>query len=51
MVWGERFTRMEWCAVVEWFGRLEIETDEDREHRVVMEAVVDAYDELERAIG
>jgi Calcium binding len=42
---------MEWFAVVEWFGRPEIETDEAREHRIVMEIVVDAYDEQERAIG
>jgi hypothetical protein len=42
---------MEWLAVVEWFGRPEIETDEAREHRIVMEIVVDAYDEQERAIG
>ena len=37
--------------MVEWFGRPEIETDEAREHRIPMEAVVDAYDEQERAIG
>jgi hypothetical protein len=37
--------------VVEWFGRPEIETDEVRERRITMEAVVDAYDEQERAIG
>jgi Calcium binding len=37
--------------VVEWFGRPEIETDEVREHRITMEAVVDAYNEQERAIG
>jgi hypothetical protein len=40
-----------WFAVVEWFGRPEIETDETRERRIVMEIVVDAYDEQERAIG
>ena len=37
--------------MVEWFGRPEIETDEAREHRITMEAVVDAYNEQERAIG
>jgi hypothetical protein len=37
--------------VVEWFGRPEIETDEIRERRISMEAVVDAYNEQERAIG
>ncbi len=37
--------------MVEWFGRPEIETDEVRERRITMEAVVDAYDEQERAIG
>jgi hypothetical protein len=37
--------------MVEWFGRPEIETDEVREHRITMEAVVDAYNEQERAIG
>ena len=37
--------------MVEWFGRPEIETDEIREHRISMEAVVDAYNEQERAIG
>ena len=42
---------MEWFAVVEWFGRPEIETDEVRERRITMEAVVDAYNEQERAIG
>ena len=42
---------MEWFAVVEWFGRPEIETDEAREHRITMEAVVDTYNEEERAIG
>ena len=42
---------MEWFAVVEWFGRPEIETDEVRERRISMEAVVDAYNEQERAIG
>jgi hypothetical protein len=51
MVRGESLTRMEWIAVVEWFGRPEIETDEVREHRISMEAVVDAYNEQERAIG
>jgi hypothetical protein len=51
MVWGERLARMEWFAVVEWFGRPEVETDEAREHRISMEIVVDAYDEQERAIG
>jgi hypothetical protein len=40
---------MEWLAVVEWFGRPEIETDEVREHRITMEAVVDAYSE--KALG
>jgi hypothetical protein len=42
---------MEWFAVVEWFGRPEVETDEVRERRIDMEIVVDAYDEQERAIG
>jgi hypothetical protein len=42
---------MEWFGVVEWFGAPEVETDEAREHRIVMEIVVDAYDEQERAIG
>ena len=42
---------MECFAVVEWFGRPEIETDEVRERRITMEAVVDAYNEEERAIG
>jgi hypothetical protein len=42
---------MEWFAVVEWFGRPEIETDEARERRITVEAVVDACDEVERAIG
>jgi hypothetical protein len=42
---------MEWFGVVEWFGRPEVEMDEAREHRIVMEIVVDAYDEQERAIG
>ena len=37
--------------MVEWFGRPDVETDEVREHRIVMEIVVDAYDEQERAIG
>ena len=37
--------------MVEWFGAPEIETDEAREHRIVMEIVVDAYDEQERAMG
>jgi hypothetical protein len=37
--------------VVEWFGRPKIETDEVRERRITKEAVVDAYDEQERAIG
>ena len=37
--------------MVEWFGKPEIETDEVREHRITMEAVVDAYNEEERAIG
>ena len=37
--------------MVEWFGRPEIETDEIRERRITMEAVVDAYNEQERAIG
>ena len=38
--------------MVEWFGRPEIETDEVRERRITMvEAVVDAYDEQERAMG
>ena len=37
--------------MVEWFGRPEIETDDVRERRIYMEAVVDAYDEQERAIG
>jgi hypothetical protein len=42
---------MEWFAVVEWFGRPEIETYEAREHRITMEAVVDAYNEQERAMA
>jgi hypothetical protein len=42
---------MECFEVVEWFGRPEVEMDEAREHRIVMEIVVDAYDEQERAIG
>jgi hypothetical protein len=42
---------MECFAVVEWFGRPEIETDEVRERRITMEAVVDAYNEEERAVG
>ena len=29
----------------------EIEIDRDRESRIEMEAVVDAYDEVERAMG
>jgi len=29
----------------------EIPSDEEREHRIAMEAVVDAYDEEERATG
>ena len=37
--------------MVEWFGRPEIETDEVRERRITMEAVVDAYNEEERAVG
>src|ERR671911_2098409 len=37
--------------MVEWFGRPEIETDKVRERRISMEAVVDAYNEQERAIG
>ena len=37
--------------MVEWFGRPKIETDEAREHRITMEAVVDAYNDQERAIG
>jgi hypothetical protein len=40
MVRGERLTRKEWSAVVEWFGRPEIETDEARERRISMEAVL-----------
>ena len=51
MVWGESPGRVEWFDMVEWFGRPEIETDEAREHRISMEAVVDAYNEQERAIG
>jgi hypothetical protein len=51
MVWGEGRARKEWFAVVEWFARREIETDEARERRISMEAVVDAYNEQERAIG
>jgi Calcium binding len=42
---------MECFGVVEWFGAPQVETDEAREHRIVMEIVVDAYDEQERAIG
>ena len=37
--------------MVEWFGRPEIKTDEARQRRISMEAVVDAYNEQERAIG
>jgi hypothetical protein len=48
---GVRASGKEWFAVVEWFGRPKIETDEVRERRITMEAVVDAYDEQERAIG
>jgi hypothetical protein len=51
MVWGESLGEKEWFAVVEWFGEPEIETDEAREHRITMEAVVDAYNEQERSIG
>ena len=51
MVWGESPGKMEWFGVVEWFGAPEVETDEAREHRIVMEIVVDAYDEQERALG
>jgi hypothetical protein len=51
MVCGERSARLEWIAMLEWFGRPEIETDEVRERRISMEAVVDAYNEQERAIG
>jgi hypothetical protein len=51
MVCGERPARLEWIAMVEWFGKPEIETDEVRERRISMEAVVDAYIEQERAIG
>ena len=29
----------------------QVEEDEDREERIAMEAVVDAYDEVERALG
>ena len=28
-----------------------IKTDQDREHRIIMRIVVDAYDEIERALG
>ena len=51
MVCGESPGKMEWFAVVEWFGRPEMETNEARERRITMEAVVDAYNEEERAIG
>ena len=51
MVWGKGIARLEGFDMVEWFGRPEIETDEVREHRISMEAVVDAYNEQERAIG
>jgi Calcium binding len=51
MVCSESPARLEWIAMVEWFGRPEIETDEVRERRISMEAVDDAYNELERAIG
>jgi hypothetical protein len=51
MVWAESPGKMEWFRVVSWFWGPEIETDEAREHRIVMEIVVDAYDEQERAIG
>ena len=37
--------------MVEWFGRPEIETDGARERRIVMEIVVDAYNEQQRAMG
>jgi len=42
---------LKWIALLEWFGRPEIETDEVREHRISMEAIVDAYNEQERIIG
>jgi hypothetical protein len=48
---GEGLARMKWFDMVEWFGRPEIETDEARERRISMEAVVEAYGEQERAIG
>jgi hypothetical protein len=48
---GREPREREWFAVVEWFGRPKIETDEVRERRITKEAVVDAYDEQERAIG
>jgi hypothetical protein len=51
MVLGEGLARMKWFDMVEWFGRPEIETDEARERRISMEAVVEAYGEQERAIG
>jgi hypothetical protein len=37
--------------MVEWFGEPDVDTDEARVHRIVMEIVVDAYNEQERAIG
>jgi len=51
MVWGASLGEKEWFAVVAGFARPEIETDEPREHRITMEAVFDAYNEQERAIG
>jgi Calcium binding len=51
MVCGQSPARMKRIAMVEWFGRPEIETNEVRERRISMEAVVDAYNEQERAIG
>ena len=51
MVGGDTPARLGWFDMVEWFGRPEIETDEVRERRISMEAVVDAYNEQEQAIG
>ena len=51
MVCGQSPASLKWIAMLEWFGRPEIETDEVREHRISMEAIVDAYNEQERIIG
>ena len=48
VVKGRTRSGLRWSSGLE---DLEIQTDEAREHRITMEAVVDAYDEDERAIG